>query len=252
MNPSQYKVMDYLSLQQGTYAEISMATELTVATVGQITKQCVELGWCTTERDERRRMVVYITAFGRVATGEQAARPSVGHVIAEARKLCKRAAEELSANPYAKVYAPSDAVARKVSQIHGPEKAIKILQERAQQTRHEQHTDDHEGERARLRHERRQRDAHRDREAELAGKTLGRRLDDVLLGLAVLQTTPAARMDTDVVRDGGGGKDNKNPVPRMNDDTAAKARTDAHKLVRNLELQLQSARRRLMDFERVG
>lgn len=235
-----------------TYTEIAGATGLTVATVGHQVRTLVDHGWATTTRGDGRTLVVHITPDGRSENREQANRPTVGAVIAEARRLCRAAATEMAADPYARPYAPSDDVARKLSQQYGPERAVEILRERAADRKRRAREQDEIADRAQKRHERHQRRNHRDTQARLAGLTLGARLDAALAGFSTLQSVPAARLNDSPVTDGGGGKDNANPVPRLYDDTADKARRKARQLVAELEDLLERDRRRLCDFERTA
>lgn len=96
------------------------------------------------------------------------------------------------------------------------------------------------------RHARRQRTAARDRQAELANLTVGQRIDKALASLTTIQAAKASGA-LDTVRVSGSHDDN--PVPMSPGDPAAKARAIARDACRQVEDELESARRRRVESE---
>lgn len=232
-----------------SYRELAVDVELAVPTIGRHVVTIVDHAWATLDRHGREYRVT-ITDEGVAALTARAKLPTVQAVVAEARRICRDAQQKLAADPYARPYVPSDQVAYKLSQQYGPDRAILMLRQRERDRRERQAEQDEISDRAERRRERRQRVAKRDRDAELAGLTPGQRLDRALVHLSTLQSAPAARIDPSPVTDGGGGKDNGNPVPKLYDDTAGHARRRVERLVQDLEHTLAEQQRRLCDFER--
>lgn len=233
-----------------SYQEIASVVDLAVPTVGQHVTTIVDHEWATLDRHGRYYRVT-VTVAGAAASVDRAKLPTVQAVIAEARRITREEHAQAERDPYyTKPYIPSDDTARKLSQQLGPDRAIATLRHRQAERRHRHAENTEISERSELRRERRARVTHRDRQAARASLSLGQRLDRALVALATAQSAPAARLDAEPITDGGGGKDDANPVPKLHDDTLGWAERRVTKLLRELEDTVDSQQRRVFEFER--
>jgi hypothetical protein len=161
---------------------------------------------------------------------------------ASVRKLCTRKAHEaLNA-------LPPDATDEQKEQAweQGPALAMAELARRAAEWERKRRQDEHNARQARRNLWRAQRRAERDRQAVRAGLTLGQRLDQALAGLATIPAAPAAQIGGDKIH----GTRDRSPVPRFPGDPTAKARAIARDAVRQIEDELENAKRRRVELER--
>lgn len=233
-----------------SYAELESETELSKTRISAYVRTIVDHDWATMDKHGRIYRVT-ANAAGREAAIDRARLPTVKAVIAEARRITREEHAKAEIDPYyTKPYVPTDDVARKLSQQYGPERAIAMLAHRQAERRRRHALDEEVSEVAERRRERRARQTLRDRMAARHELSIGQRIDQALLDLQTAQSAPAARIDCEPVTDGGGGKDDANPVPNLHDDTLGRAERSAIVLVRKLEGEVDAHRRRLFAFER--
>lgn len=103
-----------------------------------------------------------------------------------------------------------------------------------------------EGEHRDARHARRQRTAARDREAARKDLSIGQRIDQALASLATIQCATASGA-LDAVR--VTGSRDESPLPKGPGDPAGKAKAIARDACRQVEDELESARRRRVESE---
>lgn len=139
---------------------------------------------------------------------------TVKAVLAEAQRLRERAERIRRNDPWAKPYDPSDAVARKLSQQHGPQHAIEVMNTRAADVDEEYRLQCERSERAARRHRRHLDLVESARRAKLSGLSIGQRLDRALRGLGAATSVPAAALDAPKVH---GGTPDRSPRPVESD-----------------------------------
>lgn len=164
---------------------------------------------------------------------------TVAAVVKYARELRARRERARANDPYADPYAPSDDVARKLSQQHGPEQAIVEIARRvrAKELEAEEHTS--RATESRLEHRRQRLEAAGGDQAARDRLSLGQRLDTVLRGLGVISDVPAAHLGERVT-----GSKEGSGVPRLPRDRARRLVDEAEVIVEQLEGELDRARRR--------
>ncbi|MCZ4492710.1 MAG: hypothetical protein JWP53_1641 [Conexibacter sp.] len=232
-----------------SYQEIVTETDISYKTLSRLVTTIVDYEWATLERRGRFYRVT-VTDSGVEASEARGDQPTVKAVIAAARQICRQEATLLNADPYYRPYAPSDSIARSLCQQHGPETAIAQLEHRQAEHRRRYEAQEHiseEAERIRALH---QRVALSERSAVLDQLSAGQRLDRALNKLILHTTSPAARLDTEPVTDGGGGKDDANAVPKLHDDPTGWAQRRVTRLINDLEAAVSEHERRRCTFER--
>jgi hypothetical protein len=160
---------------------------------------------------------------------------------AAVRQLCTRMAHR-ALNELAPNATDDD---KETAWRRGPELAMAELARRVSEWDRQRQQDDHNAKQSRQNLWRVQRRAERDREAQRAGLTLGQRIDQALATLTTIPAPAAAALNTDRVH---GGHD-QSPVPRFPGDPAARARAIARDTVRQLEDEVENAKRRRVELE---
>jgi hypothetical protein len=200
--------------------------------------------------------------------------PTTAAVVAYALTLRRRAEQLMdpgspSHDPYAKPYYPMTATAYQLvsrckrrliadlgpdptadqvadAEARAPAAAIEEMKFKAGQAERKRREDAEDSDRRDGRMARRQREAARDRDAARLGLTLGQRLDQALAGLATVAVPRGATLDQKV------SGTQQSDGPSWPGDPAAKARRAAHQAVRQVEEELESARRRRVELERAA
>lgn len=181
---------------------------------------------------------------------DEADKPTVKAVLAEAKRLREQAERTRRRDPFARPYDPSDATARGLSQRLGPEEAINELRRRGAQVDLEHREAEERSVRARARLDRQQRLADAQRRDRLSKMTIGQRLDEALSGLVVISEARAGQLDAAPVS----RSPEESQVPlrfdedgdiRRSQDRATRLRERALLLVAELEDEMPRTRRRI-------
>lgn len=163
--------------------------------------------------------------------------PTIKAVLVEAQRLRDRAEAIRRNDVWAKPYSPSDATARKLSQNLGPDAAIETMRRHAADVDNEYREDQQRSERAAKRHDRHLQIVEATRRHNLAGLSVGQRLDRALRGLGAATTVPAQRLDTDRVT----GSREKSQPPKADQSDSSRFRERALLLVMQAEDALDRA-----------
>jgi hypothetical protein len=165
---------------------------------------------------------------------------TVAAVVKTAAGLRARAARVHATDVYARLYAPSDAAARKLAQRVGCAEAIRRLQEKAVLAERAYRDGEEIADRSRKRHERVRRAAEQLEARRRAECSYVQRIATALAGLSVISGTAALALDTDIITGSHGG-DGARP-----DDPLARAETTARLAAESIERELDRARRRML------
>lgn len=141
---------------------------------------------------------------------------------------------------------PADATPDDKTQARaqGPSDALAILSLRVLETAGQYRADKQASEWKDARHRRRQQQAARDREASRRRLAPGQRIDQALAWLSTTSTVTASRLDSDIVT----GSKNHDSEPVV-DDPLWKARLIADRAVRDIENEVEDAKRRRVELE---
>lgn len=195
---------------------------------------------------------------------------TINAVVEEANRIRTAASNQMLQDPYAKPYYPTTAGARRLAQIkakaeveklahatpqeyeaaraEGYRLAIVELQHRAHQADLAYRADCKESTEIRNNHRGFLKRTARDRDDARRSLTFGRRLDDAMASLAVVASAPASQA-LDAVHVTGGGEPGS---PTFPGDPVGRARAIARDAVRQVERELESARRRMLEDEPEG
>lgn len=181
-------------------------------------------------------------------------------VLEYARTLNLRADIAVARDPYADPYRPTEAAARRVFYTHyatvrardelsatevdeiaqrsdAAQLALQTLAGRTREKERAKQQDDQTSKRALERHQRRQREAARDRDQRRRGLTIGQRLDEALARFSVIPSVGAAEI-------GWSTPGTDQPLPTSHGDTGGEAKYIALKVVRQVEDLLDNHQRR--------
>lgn len=196
---------------------------------------------------------------------------TINAVVEEANRIRTAAGNQMLSDPYAKPYYPTTAAARRLAQMKAREQVLRLpvgcgdpalddaraegyrlaiveLQFRAQQAEREYRQDCRESTDRRNNHRGFLKRTARERDDARHDKTFGQRLDAALANLLVVASASAAQA-LDAVHVSGGGAPGD---PMFPGDPSSKARAIARDAVRQVERELESARRRLLEDEPEG
>lgn len=199
-------------------------------------------------------------------------RPGRGQAEAFADRLRQDAMRKMLADPYAQPYWPTSAAVRQMctrlaakavvelgpgaseeerelARRRGPALAIEWMAGKAASVDRAYSEAQQDAEHARKRHWRGQRRAQRDREARRSGLSAGQRIDKALTELSAIASAPAGKALDQVQMITG---KSESPGPMFPGDPAAKARAVVAQAVRVAEDELENARRRRVELEKVA
>jgi len=197
--------------------------------------------------------------------------PTIQAVLLHAARLRAEAEAIIRRDYWADVYKPTDAAAKRLAQLCssarekalttqspaatkeqreaaralGPGDAIQILTYRAQTKIREYREDKRHSEEREQRHRSFQTRQQKARERERSGQTIGERIDQALRDLAVVSGVTASNIQGDVVT----GSKEHDGVDISVFDPVRRAKAIAERAMREIEAEVDEARRRRVELE---